>query len=368
MAGLTTTINRTFVRLAAQGPLDMPPQALRTALTREEYCTVRPRSRRCNTSGDNNHATLLSERCWKNDGCGAATQLGMRERGSMTRRYDIYGDGDLSRPVSSSQLGADGGPWPELLFMGDSVMAQIASYGVACELSRARQDTRVRVKFKELQRGRGGSLALALLPLHARQRGVVVVSIGLHFDNVGNAATSKGTRAEFNTAVEQIFLALDRLLHACARCGALFLTATSQHFATVDGAYAAPKVADADAPVTSEATAPAYGCRALPTSLASESSPQRWREEDVMRIAARYPRVAVAPLTTLSRSWWDMHIGASSHSWRGVAYAGANVSAGASKARVDCTHFCYSLFLWEPVWWALRLVVRATAEAMRREV
>ena len=34
----------------------------------------------------------------------------------------------------------------------------------------------------------------------------------------------------------------------------------------------------------------------------------------------------------------------------------------------DCTHFCYSLFLWEPVWWALRLVVRATAEWGRHAV
>ena len=88
---------------------------------------------------------------------------------------------------------------------------------------------------------------------------------------------------------------------------------------------------------------------------------QRWREDDVMRIAARYPRVAVAPLTSLSRNWWDMHIGATTHSWRGVTYAGANDAS--AKVRVDCTHFCYSLFLWEPVWWALRLVVRAAAEA-----
>ena len=80
----------------------------------------------------------------------------------------------------------------------------------------------------------------------------------------------------------------------------------------------------------------------------------------MLRIAARYPRVAVAPLTTLSRSWWDMHIGATSHSWRGVAYAGANATTAAAQMRVDCTHFCHSLFLWEPVWWALRLVVRET--------
>ena len=80
-----------------------------------------------------------------------------------------------------------------------------------------------------------------------------------------------------------------------------------------------------------------------------------------MRIAARYPRVAVAPLTTLSRNWWDMHIGATSRSWRGLAYAArANATGAGAKVRVDCTHFCYSLFLLEPVWWALRLVVRAT--------
>lgn len=363
MAGLTATINRTFARLAAQGPLDMSPRALRTALNPEEFCTVHPRSRRCNTSGDVPHAKL-SERCWKNDGCGAETQLGILERRSMTRRYDIYGDGDLSRPASESQLGTHSGRWPELLVMGDSVMEQIASYGMACELSRAKRQDRVNIKFTELTRGGRGIVELALLPLRARQRGVAVISFGLHFDNhraagggSSSSSSSKGTRAEFNAAVEEVFIALDGLRRSCARCGALFLTATSQHFETADGSYVPRQNVGA--------VAPKYSCRALPASLASESSPQRWREDDVMRIAARYPRVAVAPLTTLSRGWWDMHIGATSRSWRGVAYdrAGSTNASTAAKARVDCTHFCYSLFLWEPVWWALRLVVRAaTAE------
>lgn len=350
MTSITTTINRTFSRLAVQGALDMQPQTLRAALLPEEYCAVQPRL--CHSAD-----VTLSEHCWKNDGCGTETQLSLRERRSMTRRYDIYGDGDLSRPAAASQLGADG-PWPEIVVLGDSVMAQLMDYGMTCELSRAKQDARVKVKFTELPRGGRGIMELALLPLRARQRGVAVVSFGLHFDNrAADASTSNiGTRAEFNEAVEAAFIALDGLRRSCAQCGALFLTATSQHFATADGSYVASKVLKAT-------IAPAYSCRALPAALADATSPQRWREDDVMRIAARYPRVAVAPLTTLSRGWWDMHIGATSHSWRGVAYAGANATA-AKAARVDCTHFCYSLFLWEPVWWAVRLVVHATAEAL----
>ena len=55
-----------------------------------------------------------------------------------------------------------------------------------------------------------------------------------------NSRTSaKGTRAEFNTAVENVFVALNHLLEGCPKCGALFLTATSQHFDTADGAYVA---------------------------------------------------------------------------------------------------------------------------------
>ena len=362
MIGLTATINRTFARLAAQGPLDMPPHALVAALRPEEYCAARPR--RCR-----NRSTNLSDRCWQDEGCGVATQLDMRERRSMTRRYDLYGDGDLSRPAAASQLGADR-PWPDLLFLGDSVMAQIVNYGAACELRRAEQDRKVRVEYSELRRSELGKLFLALLPLRARQSGVVVVSFGLHFGNhAASSQSTTGTRAEFNAAVEHVFNALDGLLRSCARCGALFLTSTSQHFATADGSYVASEVSEAGT-----TPAPAYGCRALPAAVASESSPQRWREDDVLRIAARYPRVAVAPLTTLSRSWWDMHLGGTSRSWRGVAYAAsANAtatrvadwwrSAGGTQlwsTRVDCTHFCHSLFLWEPVWWALRLVVGAT--------
>ena len=340
LASVTAKINQTFTRLAAQGPLDMPQKSLRGALLPEEYCAVKPGSCRSDAK--------LDERCWQDDGCGASTQLSMRERRSLSRRYDLYGDGDLSR--SSSQLGADG-KWPDLYFIGDSILAQMVDYGVKCELSRAKQS--IHVEYTELLKGEFGQLWKVLLAIRAKQRGIVVVSFGLHFDNEGstNARTPKGTRAEFNTAVENVFTVLDNLRQSCPRCGALFLTATSQHFATADGAYAAP-------PKATENIAPSYSCRALQAdALASETSPQRWREEDVLRIAARYPRVAVAPLTTLSRSWWDMHIGATSRSWRGVAYSNA------SRVRVDCTHFCYSLFLLEPVWWALRLVVRATAES-----
>ena len=348
MASLTAAINSTFARLAAQGPFDMPPHALRAALLPEEHCAAHPSS--CHSRAS------LSERCWQDDGCGAVTLLNMRERGSLTRRYDLYGDGDLSRPAAASQLGADG-PWPELLFLGDSVMMQIANYGMACELSRAQREERVDFDFTYMNGGEIGQLWAAVLPMRARQRGVVVVSFGLHYDNDANSSrSSKGTRAEFNADVEQVFGALDTMRRGCARCGALFLTTTSQHFPTADGAYVAPKA-------SSEPAAASYGCRALPAALADEASPQRWREDDVLRIAVRYPRVAVAPLTTLSRSWWDMHIGATSHSWRGVAYAGANATTADAKVRVDCTHLCYSLFLWEPVWWALRLVVRAAAEA-----
>ena len=69
------------------------------------------------------------------------------------------------------------------------------------------KETRVRVEFTELPRGGRGVMERALLPLRARQRGVAVVSFGLHFDNHASNS-SKGTRAEFNDAVEQV-LALD---------------------------------------------------------------------------------------------------------------------------------------------------------------
>ena len=112
LASVTAKINQTFTRLAAQGPLDMPQKSLRGALLPEEYCAVKPGSCRSDAK--------LDERCWQDDGCGASTQLSMRERRSLSRRYDLYGDGDLSR--SSSQLGADG-KWPDLYFIGDSILA-----------------------------------------------------------------------------------------------------------------------------------------------------------------------------------------------------------------------------------------------------
>ena len=70
-----------------------------------------------------------------------------------------------------------------------------------------------------------------------------------------------------------------------------------------------------------------------------------WRVDDVMKVRReRFADVPVIPLHLLSGTWWDAHPG---------------LRPDESHATTDCTHFCASPFLFEPVWWAVRTALAA---------
>ena len=61
---------------------------------------------------------------------------------------------------------------------------------------------------------------------------------------------------------------------------------------------------------------------------------------------ARSRRIRLLPYFNLTRPRWDMHVAEATQQ---------HGSSDGSPRRVvcDCTHFCYSPFLYEPLWWAI---------------
>lgn len=175
--------------------------------------------------------------------------------------------------------------------------------------------------------------------------GTIIASIGMHFNNFHAART--GFVEAFDVGVrpqlEGHLLKLVDVLESYAQRGhnhaAVLLTPTLQHFETWDGSFA-PSIINATG----------YGCRQGPAedTLRNTSSANHWRSADMVRIAqARGPHVLIVPQHRISHHWWDQHPG-------GQGLAKTTSRGLMAKSTLDCTHFCYGPFLYEPIWWALR--------------
>ena len=75
-----------------------------------------------------------------------------------------------------------------------------------------------------------------------------------------------------------------------------------------------------------------------------------------------YPHVLTVPLHKLTAWWWDAHRGlVTEHSF---SRHGQEVIRPDEYTMVaDCTHYCNSPFLYQPLWWALGLALRTTVYA-----
>ena len=289
------------------------------------------------------------------------------------------------------------------LFVGDSLANQLQS-AAACELGRA---------LSSRLHGRAPSAAATLIEMHdfrpnmtvhgngtQRLASVDAATISRLHKRLDHYAATGGTLvvgmwpgvyytppsgyADFGTYYLQqarpFLAALNGFAAACARCVALLVTPTAQHFATADGSYSATKASTIDTlssftedgiksnvaagsssdgpcqpwlpgvgePSVKDGIAPGRKDRTIwqqPEAL-PEASPNVWRGESLLgEVQRSWPHLIPVPLHRLSTWWWHAH-----PSYRGGAHA------------IDCTHWCWLPFLWEPVWWALRVAEEAARE------
>ena len=332
----------------------------------------------------------------------------------LLMRYPLDKGGVIPANVASSHLLAmlrllqrrtnSSNAVPSIFFFGDSTMVSIAQ-AARCEVVRSTLSQREALLasnnpealgkvLKEAARAASGIRVEKLGPSRRlatqlqricsevrRSGGILVASMGVHYNNVGEMRTDGGiveakgayTRHDHQRDLKTLLPALGQLGEHCAAngtsnaCIAVYMTATAQHFPSAYGNFdpvagnhslLAPGsygcqdfLARGNATArTTHPTAPGTHPRPGPRHHGLTSwhdSPNYWRPAEAIEGLRRLaPHVALVPAHLLSRGWWDAHAGTSALTWRGEAKPG-------SKVLFDCTHFCYSPFLYEPIWWAL---------------
>lgn len=196
-----------------------------------------------------------------------------------------------------------------------------------------------------------GTLKRTLPSLAQKGGGVVVASFGHHF-NLHYAPSSGfveafdvAIRPQYRDKLERLITQLEGYAQMGPHCVAVLSTPAQQHFMTSDGAY--------NVSVFNSTDGYSYGCRAAPAAeQLAETSPNRWRAQDMMHaVASRAKQVIVVPHHWLSAQWWDAHPGAAGPNNRLVRHRVQRTQ----KSTTDCTHFCYSPFRYESLWWAIRV-------------
>ena len=100
------------------------------------------------------------------------------------------------------------------------------------------------------------------------------------------------------------------------------------------------------------------GCAPLPGPFVQmqrvqPSSPNVWRSEAVSEaVHAAGNHVALVPLHLISQHWWSAMRGAMSNAF----------PEPKTPTFVDCTHYCLTPYLLQPLWWAV--CVAATGDAV----
>jgi hypothetical protein len=321
-------------------------------------------------------ATDAASAC-PNSGHGRGDSLPLARRLSLMGRHRataaLSNESHLLRALRDA---AGDGP---LVLFGDSIMRDLFKSAI-CELlrSNAHDDVAFAVSRLEYMGSHevGGSPAVdtslsklaslerKLRRISARAGSIVVASVGVHYNNDDSVTTTTPNRSILAQHAARLLGLLSGFRAECRRpCDALLLTSTAQHFATPDGAYHAaitPAVAASPSSRTPNglehnlpAPPDAYACKAWPATRSAPAgwpvhashSPSTWRVDDVMKVRReRFADVPVIPLHLLSSTWWDAHPG---------------LRPDKSHATTDCTHFCASPFLFEPVWWAVRTALAA---------
>ena len=389
---LQVSVLRTFAQLRADGLQPLATGALATDLLAPEQCLLRKALSNGNRS-TYGHLTgrdcavvagrVALPRCWASGMC--ARRLSRDLVPMLLRRYAAVAAGS----PRESHLVATARMQRRMLLIGDSVMSAVAE-AAACEMARGGLSSReyslqyftLNAKFNQWGPANNTFVALvARLATMAKTGGGVAVAIfpGLHFNDPEGSEHehARTVHAQYRAFVAAFAGALGDFA-GNANCTAVLFTPTSQHFPTPSGAYRASKMSTVALGHAANGSATGRGggdgrpkeCRPWSIAVGSRTmdaesavaaagealrpadwplaahSANSWRAEELARsVPFRHdPRVLVAPLHWLTSDWHDLHPG-----YRGKTYG------------LDCTHWCYSPFTYEPIWWAIRAAVEHRA-------
>lgn len=375
-------INHVFAGLASSRPVPMDESTLKASLHELEWCRLCgassiPCPLVCESTTFNASLAQLigtseltkggASECWlgpnpHREGYGSGCEVKML----LALRRQKVPSSNSPRPLLTPTLQRP------LVFLGDSI-ARSTHAAAQCQAARTSSGQvtgiayRPMPSFNDRRYNRSAHLkALERVGLldHTNKRfllraqsanATLVATLGIHYNDapVNAAGRAAGVlegalqmdRERFAEDVDVLFEYLERFAASCAGCRSVFMTAPFQHFPTSDGSFS-PDVLNVslrDAGLKSGG-----GCKPFSGRL-SNASANHWRGDDVMARRKKYPHVTVIPLHILSRAWWDLKFGAS----------GARPVPGRPQLAsliLDCTHLCYSPFIYEPLWWALDAV------------
>lgn len=249
-----------------------------------------------------------------------------------------------------------------LLFFGHSVHTH-AFHAARCEMLRTVPEALPRLEHEAGFAGKKTSVETAIATLARRlsdikvsdDGGTVVASLGMNYNNretiysKDQAAFSALTREDYRVHLHALMSVLDSFSANCTTCTSIFATSHLQHFdMTADGAFART-ILDPSVNVTE------YGCGPpkLPYKELRTSSPNSWRSADAIAAAAKFQHVLVVPMHSTNGYGWSMHPG-----WAGTARFRTHKDGKHRTTTLDCAHYCYSPFIYQPLWRALAMAIK----------
>jgi hypothetical protein len=250
-----------------------------------------------------------------------------------------------------------------VVFFGHSVHTH-AFHAARCEMLRTVPEALPRIQHEAASaghRGNGGLNAVELLSRRLQswkasgKGGIVMASLGMNYNNRQDlqgrdqASFSNQNRLDFAVHLAALFPVLEEFSANCSRCIAMFATSHLQHFElTADGAFS-PELTHPSVNMSN------YGCGPAKASFdsLSSSSPNHWRSADAAALAPKYPHVLMVPMHLVNGHAWTAHPG-----WAGTTRFVSHKDGVHRKLTLDCTHYCYTPLLYEPLWLALEIPLK----------
>ena len=388
LPSVTYRITEYFGRLEREGRSIVPTDSLSHVLHEMERCNVCKASRsNCSTSCNMTHwndslvrmhtevAAMLSPQAqahcwlWSPNEYSTCSRLITPPRVSQLMYYHDLVRAAIDEPLLSLTL------QKPLVFLGDS-LAEHMFVAAQCQAARTgRIPGRVRFiplqnfndrRFHHSRQGRAFermrvvTMRGVLDKLSQLGGGTIAACVGMHYNNVAinlmaqAAGVKEGvnqlSRTDFQDDIDVLFRLLGGFAASCAGCHAIIVTAPSQHFPTIDGSFSPRVVQDGNSSWESVGA----GCARISThGPINGSVANSWRGADVLERHSQTSNITIVPWHLLTRNWWDTHGGLSETNWRNNP-----VKASDHKLMLDCTHYCYTPFLYEPLWWSFDRVIK----------
>lgn len=375
-----------FAQLEARTPVALNDPSLRRGLTVPEQCTLQEAkvldrelsdvacaaaraTLESHTSRSSAEASNDDVHCWRRSplptsvlepGNCSASSVMVAHHGLPRRQPLPY----VELPSPRSHLWASPSGFfrrrQPAVFFGDSVLRLMAK-AARCEARRGvpaveGMDAASRIELIEaaiLDDRALNEFNRSLANMAASGGGLALASFGHHYRHTYSRsglveAFSVRVRGNYLVGLERLRAMLDHFGSLGPHCLSVLVTPSLQHFETLDGTFDASVI-----------NATGYGCRAAPVlAQIDKSSPNSWRSRDMIRLAKFAPHVLVVPLHQPSVHWWHQHPGTNGLT-RFIS------KAHRRKTTTDCTHVCYSPWLYEPLWWALRVAADAAQSGRR---